>query len=335
MTGRSGVVSESKWWAAPGGCDAACWRCSSCHGHPCPPAPPRRQHATRRGVRAEDMGQTYLAEPDADADEARTLRPLQAAAVTYRIAFGPRAGQKVLTLRGAMPREGTADSPCAPTATASDCTPRCESRRTTASGWNSGAATSPDRLCPTSGFSSTLPGRWRLKLKTLWRNGTTHLVMSPLKFMLRLAALVPRPQLHLIRFHGVLAPNQSCGHWWCRRDLRCKSRPLKLRLPANARPRRFRPGRPASSAGRGCSSACSISTCSTAGTGVQSRHCRPSKARLGPCPGPLNFLCAPLAAYWITWAWILWFQQLARCWRPESRRGADNHLSNCAASCRD
>ena len=28
--------------------------------------------------------------------------------------------------------------------------------------------------------------------------------MSPLEFMQRLAALVPRPRLHLIRFHGVL-----------------------------------------------------------------------------------------------------------------------------------
>jgi hypothetical protein len=36
---------------------------------------------------------------------------------------------------------------------------------------------------------------------------TTHIVMSPLEFMQRLAALVPRPRLHLIRFHGVLAPN--------------------------------------------------------------------------------------------------------------------------------
>ena len=34
-----------------------------------------------------------------------------------------------------------------------------------------------------------------------------HIVMSPLQFMQRLAALVPRPRLHLIRFHGVLAPN--------------------------------------------------------------------------------------------------------------------------------
>jgi len=63
---------------------------------------------TRRGVLIEEMGQTYLADPNADGDEARTLRPLQAAAITYRIAFGPRAGQKVLTLRGAMARYGLA-----------------------------------------------------------------------------------------------------------------------------------------------------------------------------------------------------------------------------------
>jgi hypothetical protein len=46
---------------------------------------------TRRGVLVQDARQTYLAEPDADGEEARTLRPLQAAAITYRIAFGPRA----------------------------------------------------------------------------------------------------------------------------------------------------------------------------------------------------------------------------------------------------
>jgi hypothetical protein len=37
-------------------------------------------------------------------------------AVPCRIAFGPRAGQKVLTVRGAMPREGAARRPlCAGT----------------------------------------------------------------------------------------------------------------------------------------------------------------------------------------------------------------------------
>jgi hypothetical protein len=33
--------------------------------------------------------------------------------------------------------------------------------------------------------------------------------MTPLEFLERLAALVPRPRLHLIRFHGVLAPNAA------------------------------------------------------------------------------------------------------------------------------
>ena len=42
-------------------------------------------------------------------------------------------------------------------------------------------------------------GQVVLKLKTPWRDGTTHLVLSPLEFMQRLAALVPRPRLHLIR----------------------------------------------------------------------------------------------------------------------------------------
>jgi len=59
---------------------------------------------TRRGVLVEEESSTYMVDNDGDSDEARTLRPLQAAACTYRIAFGPRAGQKVLTLQGAMPR---------------------------------------------------------------------------------------------------------------------------------------------------------------------------------------------------------------------------------------
>ena len=46
-----------------------------------------------------------------------------------------------------------------------------------------------------------------LKLKTPWKDGATHIQLTPLEFMQRLAALVPRPRLHLTRFHGVLAPN--------------------------------------------------------------------------------------------------------------------------------
>ena len=39
-----------------------------------------------------------MADNDSDSDEARVLRPLQAAACTFRIALGPRAGQKALTV---------------------------------------------------------------------------------------------------------------------------------------------------------------------------------------------------------------------------------------------
>ena len=60
---------------------------------------------TRRGVLVEEEGSTYVADNGGDSDEARTLRPLHAAACTYRFAFGPRAGQKVLTMQGAMPRQ--------------------------------------------------------------------------------------------------------------------------------------------------------------------------------------------------------------------------------------
>ena len=45
------------------------------------------------------------------------------------------------------------------------------------------------------------------KLKTAYRNGTTHIVLSPLDLLSRLASLVPRPRVHLIRFHGVFAPH--------------------------------------------------------------------------------------------------------------------------------
>jgi hypothetical protein len=50
-----------------------------------------------------------------------------------------------------------------------------------------------------------------LQLKSPWRDGTTQLRMSPLEFMQRLAALVPRPRLHLIRFTGCSRPTPGCA----------------------------------------------------------------------------------------------------------------------------
>jgi hypothetical protein len=52
-------------------------------------------------------------------------------------------------------------------------------------------------------------GQVRYQLKTPYCDGTTHIVLDPLDFMARLAALVPPPRMHLTRFHGVFAPHSK------------------------------------------------------------------------------------------------------------------------------
>jgi hypothetical protein len=52
-------------------------------------------------------------------------------------------------------------------------------------------------------------GRLAYRLKTRWRDGTTHVVMERRELLERLAPLIPRPRAHQVRFHGVLAPCAS------------------------------------------------------------------------------------------------------------------------------
>ncbi|MFN8866414.1 MAG: transposase [Pseudomonadota bacterium] len=191
---------------------------------------------TRRGVLVEDMGQTWQAEPDADGEEARTLRPLQAAAITCRIAFGLRAGQKVVVLRGAERGQGTVPADGSlPRKGLAHAKRERGLRGMPRDGW-----LGPSPCAGIDGFSLhaavrteahdrqrleqlcrqitrpvladervqvNAPGHVELKLKTPWRDGTTRLVMSPPEFMQRPAALEPRPKLRLIRFPGVLVQN--------------------------------------------------------------------------------------------------------------------------------
>ena len=46
-----------------------------------------------------------------------------------------------------------------------------------------------------------------VRLKTPWRDGTSHIALQPLELLEKLAALIPRPYVNLIVYHGVLAPN--------------------------------------------------------------------------------------------------------------------------------
>jgi len=109
-------------------------------------------------------------------------------------------------------------------------------------------------------------GQVVLQLKSPYKDGTTHIVMEPLEFMERLAALVPRPRLHLIpfdklragRFHGVLAPNAK---------LRRKIVPAPAeRATETSSENAQRRARRRASVGPGCSNGSSTSTLNTART---------------------------------------------------------------------
>ncbi|MCP5042361.1 MAG: hypothetical protein GY944_15150 [bacterium] len=44
------------------------------------------------------------------------------------------------------------------------------------------------------------------RLKTRWRDGTTHILMERRELLERLAPLIPPPRAHQVRYHGILAP---------------------------------------------------------------------------------------------------------------------------------
>ena len=50
-------------------------------------------------------------------------------------------------------------------------------------------------------------GKVKLKLKTPWHDGTSHLLLTPSEFLEKLAAIVPPPRAHLVKWGGVFAPN--------------------------------------------------------------------------------------------------------------------------------
>jgi hypothetical protein len=48
--------------------------------------------------------------------------------------------------------------------------------------------------------------RVAIDLRHAWRDGTTSVVLEPLDFIARLAALIPPPRSNLVRYHGAFAP---------------------------------------------------------------------------------------------------------------------------------
>lgn len=59
----------------------------------------------------------------------------------------------------------------------------------------------------TERLSEAAPHLLIYKMKTTWRDGTTHVSFSCLDFIARLVALIPPARMNLVRYHGVFAPN--------------------------------------------------------------------------------------------------------------------------------
>jgi hypothetical protein len=52
-------------------------------------------------------------------------------------------------------------------------------------------------------------GTLALRLKSRWRDGTTHILMERSELIERLVPLIPPPRAHQVRYHGILAPGAS------------------------------------------------------------------------------------------------------------------------------
>jgi len=58
-------------------------------------------------------------------------------------------------------------------------------------------------------LTRTQEGNLTYRLKRTFTDGTTHVLFSPMELIEKLVALVPRPRVHLVRYHGVLAPHSK------------------------------------------------------------------------------------------------------------------------------
>jgi hypothetical protein len=148
----------------------------------------------------EDFLQINLEEDDA-------LARLQAGAATYRFTIGPNKGKKALTLKTVQEFDHNSQTGLV----------------AATSGFSLHAGVSMagnerdkiEKLCryiarpavALERLSLNQRGQVIYTLKKPYSDGTTHIVMTQLELLERLAAIVPRPRVHLTRFAGVFAPH--------------------------------------------------------------------------------------------------------------------------------
>lgn len=141
-------------------------------------------------------------------DQNPLLAQCIAASVQNRIALGDRAGQRVRKFM-IHPLEAThPTSQCA------------QMRGFSPHGAVAVPAKKRDRLekliryvarpsVALSRMSETPHGDIQITLKKPFSDGTTHIVFTPMELIEKLVALIPQPRMHMVRFHGLLAPNSK------------------------------------------------------------------------------------------------------------------------------
>jgi ribosomal protein S27E len=160
----------------------------------------------RKGLLVRDCENAYLS---LDPAAAGPMDDLLGHSITYRVAMGPRAGQKVFTLQS-VPGQ-SAEAPQKGLAQAAGFSLHA------GIGIEADARTKLERLCryvsrpavAEERLGLTERGDVHLQLKTPYRDGSTHIILDPLDCLARLAALVPPPRMHLTRYHGVFAPHHA------------------------------------------------------------------------------------------------------------------------------
>lgn len=180
-----------------------------------PLRPPDKKDVMAVAARVAERAAVLMETPENGEDgiEEPELGALYNASIMGRIATGPNTGRRVKTLGQITATIGFEEEDSFQSGTV-----RCAQ----VSGFSVHAGVgiraddrkSLERLCK---YASRPPvaierleqrpdGRLSYRLKTPWRNGTTHVLFEPEELLEKLAVLIPAPRLNLTRFHGVLAP---------------------------------------------------------------------------------------------------------------------------------
>jgi RNase P protein component len=169
-------------------------------------------------IRDDDDGGFQL--PISDED---TIARLQATSVTYRFATGKSKGKKALVLKSATDNDHS--------------TTKGLVAKNSGFSLHAGVASKAherdrlERVCRYIARPAVAEERLSIddygnviyRFKKPWEDGTTALKLTPMELMERLVALVPKPKVHLTRYHGVLGP-----HYKYRKQIVPKPAELKI-----------------------------------------------------------------------------------------------------------